>query len=232
MDEESFLKYLIADPHRFEEFCHCAIPACELSGEARRSYKRSADQAPYDGYTHGSYQGFSGPIFFEYKSSSHRSDILADLLGDKKKMGKLRCAAEPRPKLKTLFVLVSPAKLTHQFLRKVKAFIKTNRLPFQFEALTLNPPTLEKWLQRQPDLALKFRAPSEGRSLEDCIRKLKSQDADVDFEPYWQMDRVYEPPREYNRIFKTLQEKRIVFIIGPPHVRKNFHRGSTPFAFL
>ena len=222
MDKESFLKYLIADPHRFEEFCHRAIPACELSGEARRNYNKSADQAPYDGYTHGLYQGFSGRIVFEYKSSSNRSEILADLLGDNKKKGKLRSAAEQRPKSPTLFILVSPAKITHQSIRKVETFIKTNALPFRFEGLTLDPPTLEKWLERQPDLALKFRPPSAAKTMEDFINILKAQKAPVDFPQYRQLDRVYEPPREYNRIFKTLQKKKIVFIVGPPHVGKTF----------
>ena len=221
MDRKETWEYITSDPNRFEQFCHYAFPACELEGKAKKNYKKASEQAPFDGETHGTYRGCTGRIVFEYKSSESLNKIKKDLIGNSKKQGKLRNTSRTRKSPK-LYVLVSEKNPTHQFGTSIQEFIRKHRLPFKFCSLGLDQMTRERWLETRPDLFLKFRSPSATRTLDNFIDSLKAQGAPVEFTQYRHLNELFVPPREYKKIFKVLQQKRIVFVIGPPHVGKTF----------
>ncbi len=137
---------------------------------------------------------------------------------------KLRRAHQLRPRATAYFLVLGKARVTSQFLTKVRSFIKKHKLCLEFEVVRCK--TVHEWLKAYPPLQLRFSPPEQGRTLGGFLGQLKEQLAvqggSVEFAQYDRLDQLYVEPKEFARIFDVLQEKRVVLLVGPPHVGKTF----------
>jgi hypothetical protein len=228
MSPDATWDHLTADGRRFETFCHEAMSTPQvLKGRARTNYRPAeSDDSPYDGETNGEYRGHTGRILFEYKCGSRASEILKDLLepsaggtGDK-----LCRARRLRPDAVAYVLVLGKAGMRSAAVDRVRAFIEAHGLGFAFEIE--RPQTVRGWLKALPHLELRFRPPAEDRTLGEFLKtleeRLRPQGGSVNFPQYSKLDQLYVEPREFEKAFGILQKKRIVLLVGPPHVGKTF----------
>jgi len=212
-------EHIVADGNLFEAFCHDAMREYVLTGAAKENYRKAPPDAPYDAKTRGEYLGYDGHILFEYKAGIKFADICRDLIeatvggeGDK-----LRRAAGTYPDAVAYVLVLGKASPSQRSIDKVCAFIAKAGLQLKFcvEA----PDIAHSWLNEYPMLRERFRQRDAERTLDEFVTALGES---ANFPQYKELDWLYVPPKEYHDAYRILQEKKIVLIVGPPHVGKTF----------
>jgi len=211
-------EHIVADGDLFEALCHEAMREHVLRGHAKENYREALAGAPYDAKTHGKYGGYQGRILFEYKVGSDTRDIFSDLTrtSAEGRGDKLRRAAATHPDAVAYVLVLGKAMPSQTFLEKVHKFIAQEGLRLKFEVEL--PAIARGWLQEFRVLREHFR-PQQEPTLDDFLGALGES---ANFPQYKKLDGLYVGPKEYDDAYRILQKKRIVLIVGPPHVGKTF----------